>query len=226
MRVLVTRPREDAGRTAELLAARGHRAVLAPLFEVRPLAAALPEAADSVLAASANAIRMADPAGLARLARARLFAVGSHTAEAARAAGFRDVAAGDGDAAGLAALVRRSCPPGARLLHLAGRPRRDEAIRALSGDYPMTVAEVYESVATPVLPSEAATALRAGEIDAVLHLSPRAARIFADLAESAGLLAAARRAIHVVISEAAADPRLANIRVADHPDLETVISAL
>jgi uroporphyrinogen-III synthase len=226
MRVLVTRPEEDFARTAALLAAHGHQAVAAPLFAVRGLPAAMPAGADAVLAASANALRMADPAALRPFAGLPLLAVGGRTAEAARTTGFSDVTRGEGDAEGLARLVRERIPAGSRLLHLAGRPRRDAAIRALSGDYALVVAETYETVAVDALPAAAAAALSAAAVDAVLHLSPRAASVFADLTARAGLAAAVRTPIHVFISEAARDPRLPPGRVAARPDIESVVAAL
>ncbi len=60
MRVLVTRPIEDADRTSEALAAAGHEALIAPLFAVAPLPHAMPADADALVATSANAIRQAD----------------------------------------------------------------------------------------------------------------------------------------------------------------------
>ncbi len=226
MRVLVTRPAEDCARTAALLRSRGHEAVPAPLFSVRTLPAELAIAADAVLAASANALRRADPAGLAGLTRLPLFAVGAATAAAAREAGFRDIRAAGGDSLDLARLIAEGLPAGARLLHLAGRPRRDEAIAALDGRFRIAVAETYATEACDALPPIAAEALREGRLDAVLHFSPRAARVFADLAEAAGLMAAARRLRHVFISAAAADGRLPEGRIAQRPSLESVVDAL
>jgi uroporphyrinogen-III synthase len=226
MRVLVTRPWEDCARTAEALAKNGHTSVLAPLFEVRKLSAGMPDAADAVLAASANALRMAEIPASGALHSLPLFAVGSQTAAEARRAGFQDVRTADGDAAALARLVRGSMAPGSKLLHLAGRPRRDEAIEALGDDFRITVAETYETAAVETLPATAAEAIRDGNLDAVLHFSPRAAKVFGDLAAKAGVLAPAIDLLHVFISTAAADPRLPNNRIARKPDLESVVAAL
>lgn len=225
MRVLVTRPQDDFARTAQALAARGHMAVAAPLFQVCAVPMAWSGPSDAVIAASANAIRMADPVPTAFIGLPCL-TVGSRTADAAREAGFRDVRSADGDAAALARLVRASLAPGAALLHLAGRPRRDAAILALAGTYILRIVETYETIAVADLPAVAADALRQGAIDAVLHFSPRATQVFTDLAEKAGLLAMAQGLVHVAISAAATDPRLPCIKVAGHPDLESIIAAL
>jgi uroporphyrinogen-III synthase len=226
MRVLVTRPIEDCDRTAEALAVAGHVAVVAPLFEVRALACALPSDVDVVLAASANAVRRAGPAELRALLHLPFFAVGEQTAVAAREAGFRQVRSGSGDAAGLARLVAEAAPPGAVLLHLAGRPRRDEAISALSASFRLVVAETYETVASQALPAMVVAALRDDLIDAVLHFSPRAGRVFGDLSEKSGVLLQARRLLHVFISDAARDDRFPRYHVAEHPGLESMIAAL
>lgn len=226
MRVLVTRPAEDGRRTADLLRARGHEPVLAPLFEARGLDAAIPADVDRIVAASANAVRKADSAALRPLLGLPFLAVGDATAMAAREAGFRAVVSAQGDSRDLARILAGTCAPGERILHLAGRPRRDEAIAALDGRFRIAVAEIYEMVAAEMLPEIARAGLRAGNLDAVLHLSPRAARVFGDLAAEAGLLAEAQRLRHVFISDAAVDGRFPIRKVAERPSLESVIDAL
>jgi uroporphyrinogen-III synthase len=229
MRVLVTRPIEDCDRTVAALANRGHTAVVAPLFVVAPVAGALAgvDAAgvDAVVATSANAIRHA-PGDLAAFAGLPMFAVGAATAEAATAAGFGAVRAGSGDGVALAAFAAESLPPGARLLYLAGSPRRDEALAALSDCFAVTVAETYRTIAASSLPDVAADALKAGSLDAVMHFSPRAAQVFTDLAVQSGLLPQARDLLHVFISRAATEPRLPRGRIAVRPSLESMIDAL
>jgi uroporphyrinogen-III synthase len=225
MRVLVTRPKEDCARTASLLAAHGHEALLAPIFEVLSIKAELPEAADAVVAASANAIRRANPAALRRFLDLPLFAVGAATAAAARTAGFARVAAGAGDSRDLARMLAEALPKGARILHLAGKPRRDEPIAALAGHFALRMAETYETAALSSLPEEIGLALREHSVDVVLHFSPRAARVFGDLVEAAGLLPSAQALLHVFISQQAVDARFTNRRIADRPSLESVVAA-
>src|ERR1700689_2967092 len=105
MRVLVTRPYDDALETAAKLKALGHDAILAPLLEIRfhdgdEIAL---DGVQAILATSANGVR-----ALARHSARRdvaLFAVGRQSADVARAAGFRDVRSADGDGATLAQAV-------------------------------------------------------------------------------------------------------------------------
>src|SRR5258705_11646349 len=96
MRLLVTRPREDAVSFAELLRARGHTPIVAPIMDVRPHDGppiAL-EGVQASLATSANGVR-----ALAHRTRKRniaLFAFGPQTAEAAKTAGFKPVPRAEG----------------------------------------------------------------------------------------------------------------------------------
>src|ERR1041385_1135905 len=102
MRVLVTRPRDDAERTAGLLRARGHEPILSPLMEIRFVDGPEipPERIQAILITSANGVR-----GLARRTAHRevpVFAVGAQTAAAAKAAGFSNVKSANGEARALA----------------------------------------------------------------------------------------------------------------------------
>src|SRR5207237_1212647 len=84
MRLLVTRPRDDAEAFAKILRARGHDAIVAPLMEMRVVAGppvAL-EGVQGVLATSANGVR-ALATGTTRC-DVTIYAVGPQTAEAAR----------------------------------------------------------------------------------------------------------------------------------------------
>src|SRR5277367_2328472 len=113
MRVLVTRPKDDAEETAAKLRARGHAVLVAPLIEIR--FADGPEISldgiQAVLATSSNGVQ-----ALARRTDRRdvpLFAVGTQTAHAARSAGFSTVKSADGDAHALAAATANWAKPNA-----------------------------------------------------------------------------------------------------------------
>ena len=105
MRVLVTRPLDDARATEARLKSRGHEAVVVPLLQVKFHDG--PEidlsGVQAILATSANGVR----AFAQRSARRDLpvFAVGPQTARSAKLAGFSDVKSADGDAADLAKVV-------------------------------------------------------------------------------------------------------------------------
>src|SRR5262245_17279550 len=189
MRILITRPEPDAERTAQALRARGHDVVLAPVLRVETLDAdvgAPPWAA--VLMTSANAARaVATHSQRDEIIRRPAFTVGDRSAEAARAAGFTDVTSAKGDAEALIALVGSRLTPGtAPLLYLAGAERAADVAGALAGrGFTVRTAVVYRAAALTVLPSDAAAALGAGRIDAVLHFSARTVAVFLDLAQGA-----------------------------------------
>ena len=87
MAVLVTRPHPDNEATARALRARGFEVLLAPMLRFEPVALPDDPAADyaAIIVTSANALRAVEPqlAGR-RLLELPLFAVGEHTASAAR----------------------------------------------------------------------------------------------------------------------------------------------
>jgi uroporphyrinogen-III synthase len=180
--LLVLRPEPGASATVAAARAMGLAAIAAPLFRVRPLdwapPAALPAA---VLLTSANAVRHGGPQ-LAALARLPAYAVGAATAEAARQAGFGRIVTGEGDAEAILALARRD-GIGA-LLHLAGRAHRD----VVPDDIRIDRRIVYAADPVETLPEAARAALP--DAVALLH-SPRAARLFARLADPAGIAIAA-----------------------------------
>jgi uroporphyrinogen-III synthase len=190
MRVWVTRAEPGADQTAARLVDLGHVAVVHPLLAIRSIDADVNLSGVRALAfTSANGVRaFVERWGAPALP---VYAVGDATAAAARAAGFAEVFAGDGDVAALAELIAARSPgpvlhPGARMLagDLEGDLRR-------RGVEVRTVA-VYESVALP--PPDPLP-----QVEAVLVHSPAAARALA-------AVPAARRLRALCISPAAAAP--------------------
>ena len=86
-----------------------------------------------------------------------------------------------------------------------GSPPRDRGGAARSGTA-FTLVETYAAKAVPALPAEAASALRLGTIDAVLHYSPRSAETYVSLARRAGLIAPALAPAQLCLSAAVAEP--------------------
>lgn len=174
----ILRPEPGGAATAARVRAAGLDPVLLPLFAVVPLDWAPPDPAgfDALLLTSANAVRHAG-AGLARLARLPVLAVGPETADAAAAAGLNVVACGS---AGVAALLAGQ-PSSRRLLWLAGRERTaidHPAIHAVIPVYaseglawtPEQAAKLRDSVA--LVHSARAMRQLTGQLDA--HSIPRA----------------------------------------------------
>jgi len=232
MRVLVTRPLDDAEDTAALLRAHGHAALVAPLLSVRyhdgqPLHL---DGVQAILATSANGVR-----AFARCTSRRdfpVFAVGSQTAEAARAAGFTDIRNADGDGDALAAAARGwADPAGGALLHAAGAEAEGRlAAQLRAAGFTVRTEILYDVPAASAFPEPVRAALAAGEIDAVLLYSARSAQAFAACIAAAGLQPACGRLIVCCISEAAAKPLVGlnfkAIRIAVRPNQTALLDGL
>jgi uroporphyrinogen-III synthase len=178
MRVLITRPSEDANATAQILRARGHEPVIAPLLEiVCREGVGIPSDAKAILATSSNGIRALARNALRR--DLRVFAVGAQTAEAARLAGFTDILSADGDALDLVKLVIASAyPKNAMLLHAAGAETRGDLAGMLQRDgFLVRTVALYDAIPASEIPCDLAA------IDAALFYSPRSAAIFVELAK-------------------------------------------
>ncbi|MCF3973656.1 uroporphyrinogen-III synthase [Paracoccus salsus] len=164
--LLLTRPLADSRRFAAMLP--DLPAVISPILRIVPVPhdAERLAKAEALVFTSRHAIPAAGP-GRGRSA----FCVGSHTAEAARKAGF-DVIQGPGDAAGLAALIPDRTM---RLVH----PHGTHLARRL----PVEGMVVYDQVQWPL--SNEATRLLAGDDPVIVPLfSPRSARLLADAVRS------------------------------------------
>ncbi|HUO94179.1 MAG TPA: uroporphyrinogen-III synthase [Rhizomicrobium sp.] len=228
MLVLVTRPQGDAEETAVKLAMRGHDPVIAPLLEIRYRAGGdIPlDGVQAVLVTSANGIR----ALAARTKRrdAKVLAVGTQSAETARALGFAHVAHADRDAAALANLaITTLAPQHGALFHAAGSPTRGNLTELLATRGFTVQSEVlYDTVAAEALPRNVRRTF--GTLDAALFFSPRTARIFADIAAKENLSCRSLRAL--CISQAAADAlgglAFRDIRVADQPNQDALLALL
>ena len=234
MRILVTRPADEAERTAQALRALGHEALIAPVLRIEPVDdAPLGDGPwSAVLMTSGNAARaLAMHPRRADIVRLPAFAVGAQTTRAARDAGFADVTSADGDGADLARLVAaklrvRTAP----LLYLAG----SDLARDLPGELSRAglAAEtvvIYRALAMVELPDDAGEALQAGALDAALHYSRRSVSVFLVCANASGLLEQVLALRHCCLSERAAEPLrqigASDVRVAARPD-EVALLAL
>jgi uroporphyrinogen-III synthase len=206
MRVLVTRPRLDAARTASRLAALGHRTIIDPVIEIEALPFEVDAAGISAIAfTSSNAVRIA--AALDHLKNIPVFAVGTRTAEVAIEAGFRNVGAGAGEVNALGELMAAELPKGARVLHLAGENLAgDLAGRLARSGIKVETRVVYRARMATRLKPETVSAFREGRIDVVLHYSERSAAAFVRLADSAGVGGDIGKTRHLCFSSAVAIP--------------------
>jgi uroporphyrinogen-III synthase len=198
--VLVTRPAPGEAETAAALAALGWTPIAAPALLLRATPPARLPRAQALLLASRAAARALPPLPLPVLA------VGEGTAAEARARGFPDVTAAEGDAAALAALAAaRLRPQDGPLLLAVGRGYGAELAAALRArGFSVIRRVVYAAQPAEALPAPALAALAAGQVAAVLVTSPRGARILAGLLRRDGLAEAVGGARALVLS-----PRIA-----------------
>lgn len=232
MRLLVTRPVQDAGRLMERLATLGHEGVAAPLLDVRIIAG---DALDlggvqAVLFTSANGVR----AFAARSDKRTLPAlcVGDATGREAQSVGFGDVRSAGGDVADLAALAKATLDPTAgMLLHPAGsKVAGDLAGMLEAAGFRYRREVLYETVKATELPQAASVLLEKGDVDGVLLYSPRTGSAFAMLVMQANLGRALGRVTAYCLSTAVANevqqlPWEA-VRIADRPDEAALLALL
>ena len=231
MRVFVFRPRPDADRTAQAIAAHGFEPLVAPLFEVVRLPGEAP-AGDfaAIVLTSGNAVPVLaeGPEGWRDLP---VFTVGARTAAKVREAGLDDARSADGDRNDLIELITRTVPAPARLLLILGRDRKEDVPKRLKdAGYDITLWEAYAAEPVSVLPEDTQAALRHGRADAALHYSARGARTFLSLAQAAGVGAEALELTHVALSADVASPLISagasTVLVAEHPEEAAMLAAL
>lgn len=232
-RVLVTRHQPEAEETASMLRQMGFVTVVSPVRRRVPLDPGPAHGPfEGVILTSRNALHetLALPEELVELP---VFCVGERTAEAARRAGFRTITTGNGDAEALIETILREFPSGARLLYLAGEPRRDTVEVELARlGFHLEARVTYRMERAETLPREAIAAIERGKIGAVLHFSADSARDFLDLAAAGGIFEATTRLRHLCLSDAVAEvihrsgiarDRLA---IAAHPDQASLLALL
>ncbi|WP_407115978.1 uroporphyrinogen-III synthase [Bradyrhizobium sp. LMG 9283] len=239
MSILVTRPHPDNEATAENLRARGHLVLLAPALKFEPVAFHGENEAPygAVLVTSANAIRAVAPQlrdlGLRELP---LFAVGEHTAAAAREAGFVEVIVAGGDAASMRDKVMQSArdkvlKKKSVLLYLAGADlSRDLGEELVAEGFRVVTQTTYRMASVKHLPREVCEGFAAHGIEAVLHYSRRSARAFLDAARDEGVEISALAIPHCCLSETVAgvlrDAGASQVLVAATPDETALFDTL
>lgn len=184
MRVVITRPAQDAEPLKSRVEELGCEVMLAPLME--PVANDVPAdafaGASAIVATSRNALTaLAASPALSALTRLPVYVVGPATAAVAKEIGFVRIVEGPGRAEGLAPLVRDDAA-GKRLIYLRGDVVAFDLETALA-ESGVNVEPVlaYRTVEAEALPPDVIKALQTGGIDAVTLMSPRTARIWSRL---------------------------------------------
>ena len=239
MAVLVTRPHPDDEATASALRARGFEVLRAPMlrFEAVPFHDDADARYGAVIVTSANALRaiglnLADN----RLLKLPLFAVGEHTASAARDAGFAQVIAASGGAGALrdlvlAAVKSKQLKKASTLLYLAGADlARDLAGELGEKGFTVVTHTTYRMIPAPSLPRDICDAFVANRIEAVLHYSRRSARAFLEAARSGGVeisaLALPQCCISATVAAVLRDAGATQVMAAAEADENALFEAL
>lgn len=239
MAVLVTRPHPDDETTAAGLRARGYEVLQAPMLRFEPVAFHddMDTRYGAVIVTSANALRGIEPHLKGhRLLELPLFAVGEHTAIAARRAGFTHVIAAHGGAASLRDLIlarvrAKELNKASTLLYLAGADlARDLAGELGEHGFRVVTQTTYKMSPVSSLPYEVCDAFAANRVEAVLHYSRRSARAFLDAARAAGVeisaLAIQQCCISAAVASIVRDAGATQVTVAASPDENTLFEAL
>lgn len=232
MKILVTRPEPDATQLAERLHEMGHEAVVEPLMRTTYCHhAPLPvQNVQGVIATSRNGLRaLMENASLGELSKLPLFAVGSRTGQLAENAGFTRIYEANGSALELAKVIKKEArPDGGTLLHLAGDKLAVDLCGVLEElGFDVEAPVVYDMEPACAFEAQTIDMIQKGEIDAVILLSPRTAKIFRKLARTHHLEGSLARMKFFCLSKSIAkaldlDKKM-DLRVADKTELEEVL---
>jgi uroporphyrinogen-III synthase len=234
MRVLITRPQAAAEQFVRLLETVGHEVIMSPVVRIEGTGTPIPDAEfDGLLATSANAFTYLQPRlpGTGGIRALPLYLVGERTALSARAHGFGNIYFVSPDAAELSEFLRRQIKPASRFLYLAGENRKAHLEESARADgHQVDIVVTYRAAAAEELAPDAVAALRAGDIDAVVHFSRRSAEIFVRLAYAADLAESSRKLKHFCLSPdvAAGLDALTPVcvKTASRPDSDSLLALL
>jgi uroporphyrinogen-III synthase len=213
-RIALFRERRDANASAARLRRFGFSAVCLPVIEiqtspVRPRRTRY----DAVVATSDKAFHADCPSDTS----SPLYAVGARTGHAAEALGWRLASPPARDADELVRTLAGALKPGASVLYLAGRNRKEAIEAALSG---VEIVEAYTAEARAAWRPAEARSL--ASCVAALHYSRRSAGLAAALAKTAGMKACFLKLKHVCMSRDVAEPLqeigATRIEIAETPD--------
>ncbi len=228
--ILVTRPEPGGGETAARLHSMGRVAVQAPALVLTPRAFTLPPCQAVLVTSRAGARALPPP-----IPGLPVLAVGAATAEVVRHAGW-SVAAAEGTAESLAALVAGRCDPasGPLLLAVGQGYALDLAAALRARGFRVLRRVAYRTTPAAALPDAALSALRQDRVSSVVFHSPRSAACAITLIRAAGLAETLAGLVACAISPrvaAAARKALAplafrELRVATRPGEDALLAVL
>lgn len=231
--VILTRPREDAEETAQVLRESGFSPCLSPVMHIEPLDWAAPDwrACVGLVITSAHAL----PAfALPVVPRALpVFVVGARSFQGLRNMGYSRLYGPVLQSSELPPLVLSVLQGGRQgaLLHLTSAEGGGDFYETLArASLPVKALLVYKSAAVPVMSAEAMAMLKQPCTGSVLFYSPRSASLFLAQVQQAGLVPALGRLHAFCISDAVlhtiAAAGFAALHVASRPTQESLLDCL
>jgi uroporphyrinogen-III synthase len=184
MRLLITRPIENATALAEQLKKLGHQVIVDPLITITPLTVDLPPLSsfEAVVTTSQQAIRCLST--LTPLRDFPLWCVGSESAKVAKDLGFQTIHMAEGSAEDLMTKLTKTIElsPTKTVLHASGDVIRVDVVEALSKKGISAERVIlYKTTEANAFSQETFHALNLNTLDAVLFYSPRTGSIFQNL---------------------------------------------
>lgn len=237
MRLLITRPAEDAAPLVKMLKAQGHECVLSPLLSIvaedagaKDLAAHKVKDIQALIVTSANGVRAFAKADKRR--SFKVMAVGDASAQAATSAGFKSVETASGDVDTLASLIKEKCAPKkGKLLHIAGSKVAGDLKGLLEKDgfvYERII--LYRADKADRLSLTIQKEIRMSLIDGVLLYSPRTGASFVELLEKSGLKNHAKNMVVYGLSAAVRskikDVAWKDVKIAASPDQDALLACI
>ena len=198
MRIILTRPVEDAAPLAEKLRKLGHTPIITPLLNIveRQGVFIPPKAYQAICLTSANAIRVMR--NISSIQTMPLYAVGQQSEQMAINKGFAHVSAQGGDVNGLHNfLITHLSPKNGPLLYLSGAETSgDLQGRLQASGFAVDRIITYDAVKNKL------TSFRNKIIkaDAVMIYSPRTAKLWVGEIETMGLTEQAAHIKHICLS--------------------------
>jgi uroporphyrinogen-III synthase len=189
--LLLTRAEPGASISAEHLRRLGHQVIVEPMLRIEhlPEPADLPAPAALVLTSTNGVRALSSWPASARWRELPVFVIGSATAEACRAAGYRRIRSADGNADALLKLIAEELDPrsGMIIYAVAEVTATDLQSQLARSGYSLRRVVAYRAIPATKLSAEARHALASRALNAALVYSERAAATFAERVALEGL---------------------------------------
>ena len=198
MKIIITRPAEDAGPLSEKLVALGHQPIICAVLQIVPRSAiTIPQRPyQAICLTSANAVRVLE--SIENIKSIPLLAVGPQSKHAALNKGFSNVLAEGGDVLGLHNfIVKNIQPQDGPLLYISG----SETSGDLEGKLKKSGFDVDRIITYQAKPqSLAGQEHKIKSADAVVLYSPRSAKLWVDEIKRLQLETSVLRIKHICLS--------------------------